>query len=89
MIYLRSSLKIFKNEKDIIEEKIKKLLLNNNHIIDEFMNLIDKYTTIKINLITNVVITDNLLFKNYDDYIIRKNIEKIFYKKNDDIKNIL
>ena len=34
MIYLRSSLKNFKNEKDIIEEKIKKLLLNNNYIID-------------------------------------------------------
>ena len=34
MIYLRSSLKNFINEKDIIEEKIKKLLLNNNYIID-------------------------------------------------------
>ena len=83
MIYLRSSLKNFKNEKDIIEEKIKKLLLNNNYIKDEFINLIDKYTTIKINLITNLVITDNLFYKNHYDYIIRKNIEKIFYKKND------
>ena len=47
------------------------------------MNLIDKYTTIKINLITNLLITDNLFYKNHFDYIIRKNIEKIFYKKND------
>ena len=83
MIYLRSSLKIFKNEKDIIEEKFKNLLLNNNYIKDEFINLIDKYTTIKINLITNLVITDNLFYKNHFYYIIRKNIEKIFYKKND------
>ena len=30
MIYLRRSLKNFKNEKDIIEEKFKNLLLNNN-----------------------------------------------------------
>ena len=82
MIYLRSSLKNFKNEKNTIEEKIKKLLLNNNHIIDEFIDLIDKYTTIKINLITNLVITDNLIYKNYFDHISRKNIEKNFYKKN-------
>ena len=47
------------------------------------MNLIDKYTTLKINLITNLVITDNLFYKNHFDYIIRKTIEKIFYKKND------
>ena len=83
MIYLRSSLKNFKNEKDIIEEKFKNLLLNNDYIKDEFINLIDKYTTIKINLITNLVITDNLFYKNHFDYIIRKNIEKIFYKRND------
>ena len=83
MIYLRSSLKNFKNGKDIIEEKFKNLLLNNNYIKDEFINLIDKYTTIKINLITNLVITDNLFYKNHFDYIIRKNIDKIFYKKND------
>ena len=83
MIYLRSSLKNFKNEKDIIEEKFKNLLLNNNYIKDEFINLINKYTTIKINLITNLVITDNLFYKNHSDYIIRKNIEKSFYKKND------
>ena len=82
-MYLKSSLKNFKNEKDIIEEKIKKLLLNNNYIIDEFIDLIDKYTTIKINLITNLVITDNLFYKNHFDHIIRKNIEKISYKKND------
>ena len=43
MIYLRSSLKIFKNEKYIIEEKFKNLLLNNNYIKDEFINLIDKF----------------------------------------------
>ena len=86
MIYLRSSLRNFKNEKDIIEEKFKNLLLNNNYIKDEFINLIDKYTTIKINLITNLVITDNLFPKNHFDYIIRKNIEKIFYKKNDNDK---
>ena len=36
MIYLRSSLKNFKKEKDIIEEKFKNLLLNNNYIKDEF-----------------------------------------------------
>ena len=83
MIYLRSLLKNFKNEKDIIEEKFKNLVLNNNYILDEFIVLIDKYTTIKINLITNLVITDNLIYKNHYDYIIRKNIEKIFYKKND------
>ena len=62
MIYLRSSLKNFKNEKYIIEEKLKNLLLN-NYIKDEFINLIDKYTTIKINLITNLVITDNSFYK--------------------------
>ena len=59
------------------------MLLNNNHIIDEFIVLIDKYITIKINLITNLVITDNLFYKNHFDHRIRKNIEKIFYKKND------
>ena len=80
-MYLRSSLKNFNNEKDIIEEKFKNLLLNNNYIKDEFINLIDKYTTIKINLITNLVITDNLFYKNHFDYIIRKNIEKIFIKR--------
>ena len=78
MIYLRSSLKNFKNEKDVIEEKFKNLLLNNNYIKDEFINLIDKYTTIEINLITNLVITDNLFYKNHSDYTIRKNIENIF-----------
>ena len=83
MIYLRSLLKNFKNEKDIIEEKFRNLVLNNNYILDEFIVLIDKYTTIRINLITNLVITDNLIYKNHYDYIIRKNIEKIFYKKND------
>ena len=83
MIYLRSSLKNFKNEKDIIEEKFKNLVLNNNYILDEFIDLIDKYTTIKINLITNLGITDNLIYKNHFDHINRKNIEKIFCKKND------
>ena len=83
MIYLRSSLKSFKNEKDIIEEKFKNLVLNNNYILDEFIDLIDKYTSIKINLITNLGITDNLIYKNHFDHISRKNIEKIFYKKND------
>ena len=83
MIYLRSSLKSFKNEKDIIEEKFKNLVLNNNYMLDEFIDLIDKYTTIKINLITNLGITDNLIYKNHFDHISRKNIEKIFYKKND------
>ena len=29
------------------------------------------------------MITDNLFYKNRFDHIIRKNIEKIFYKKND------
>ena len=83
MIYLRSSLKNFKNEKDIIEEKFKNLVLNNNYNLDEYIDLIDKYTTIKINLITNLVITDKLFYKNHFDHINRKNIEKIFYKKND------
>ena len=83
MIYLRSSLKSFKNEKDIIEEKFKNLVLNNNYILDEFIDLIDKYTARKINLITNLGITDNLIYKNHFDHISRKNIEKIFYKKND------
>ena len=88
MIYLRSSLKNFKNEKDVIEEKFKNLVLNNNYILDEFIDLIDKHTTIKINLITNLGITnlgitDNLIYKNHFDHISRKNIEKIFYKKND------
>ena len=83
MIYLRSSLKSFKNEKDIIEEKFKNLVLNNNYMLDEFIDLIDKYTTIKINLVTNLGITDNLIYKNHFDHISRKNIEKIFYKKND------
>ena len=88
MIYLKSSLKNFKNEKDVIEEKFQNLVLNNNYILDEFIDLIDKHTTIKINLITNLGITnlgitDNLIYKNHFDYISRKNIEKIFYKKND------
>ena len=80
MIYLISTLKNFKNEKYIIEEKCKNLLLNNNYIKDEFIKLIDKYTTIKINLNTNLAIIDNLFYKNSIDYIIRKNIEKVFYK---------
>ena len=86
MIYLRSSLKNFKNEKDIIEEKFKNLVLNNNYILDELIDLIDKHTTIKINLITNLGITnlritDNLIYKNHFDHISRKNIEKIFIKR--------
>ena len=88
MIYLRSSLKNFKNEKDVIEEKFKSLVINNNYILDEFIDLTDKHTTIKINLMTNLGITnlgntDNLIDKNHFDHISRKNIEKIFYKKND------
>ena len=51
--------------------------------MDEFIDLIDKHTTIKINLIANLVITDKLFYKNHFDHINRKNIEKIFYKKND------
>ena len=37
MIYLISTLKNYKNEKYIIEEKFKNLLLNNNYIKDEFI----------------------------------------------------
>ena len=85
---LKKLIKKFQNEKDVIEEKFKNLVLNNNFILDEFIDLIDKYTTIKINLITNLGITnlgitDNLIHKNHFDHISRKNIEKIFYKKND------
>ena len=90
MIYLISTLRNFKNEKYIIEEKFKNLLLNNNYIKDEFIKLIDKYTTIKINLNTNLVIIDNLFYKNNIDYIIRKNIEKVFYKNiNKDIEKYI
>ena len=81
MIYLISTLKNFKNEKYIIEGKFKNLLLNTNYIKDEFIKLIDEYTTIRINLNTNLVIIDNLFYKNNVGYIIRKNIEKVFYKQ--------
>ena len=90
MIYLISILNNFKNEKYIIEEKFKNILLNNNYMKDEFIKLIDEYTTIKINLNTNLVIIDNLFYKNDIDYIIRKNIEKVFYKNiNNDIEKYI
>ena len=84
MIYLISTLKNFENEKTIVKEKFKNLLLNNSYIKDEFIKLIDKYTTIKINLTTNLEIIDISFYKNNNDCIIRKNIENFFYKNIDD-----
>ena len=44
----------------------------------------------KRNLNTNLVIIDNLFYKNNIDYIIRKNIEKVFYKNiNNDIEKYI
>ena len=49
MTYSRSSLRNFKNEKDIIEEKLRNMIDNNNYEIDECLNLLDKYITINLN----------------------------------------
>ena len=49
MTYLRSSLRNFKNEKDIIEEKLRNMIDNNNYEIDECLNLLDKYININLN----------------------------------------